>query len=473
MWGHYTALSYCWGAEPQPLVTTKLNVKMMSEGILTSSLAKTIQDAITVTRKLGIRYIWIDALCIIQDSQDDKDIQLQRMGDIYETSVITIIAASAQSCSEGFLQRRSYPWGVQDWKTFKLPFRCPNGKRGELICEPEDPYFTGDQPINKRAWTLQEFLLPPRKLVYSTTQLIWQCRSVQTELGGRAKKFEDIKAGVRNGLIKVQISPTVLLKAISSTPTNSEITAELLHDVRFNWQNLVTNYTGRSLTNREDTLPGISGIASKFFDALKEDYKAGLWYSESDPSNFVNEMLWNVRQATITSPIRSNSYMAPSWSWAGQPYPVEFPISSIKTDVVCSIVECSVELASVALFGQVKGGSLKVKAMTAKIDPKRNDGKPPSLKYILEFLYRDDVAILLDDTIENLEAKLATGPIWCLLLTMSEGLLITPLDGKRWRRIGVFRGRNQGGVHTSEGIERFRSFSEWFRDRQFEEVNIL
>jgi len=75
--GYYTALSYCWGTEPQPLVTTEENIKSLCDDIPTSSLARTIQEVITVTRKLGIRYIWIDALCIIQDSQEDKNIELK------------------------------------------------------------------------------------------------------------------------------------------------------------------------------------------------------------------------------------------------------------------------------------------------------------------------------------------------------------------------------------------------------------
>jgi hypothetical protein len=270
--GHYPALSYCWGVEPQPTITTKSNIETLYNNIPISSLAKTTQEAIFVTRKLGLRYIWIDAICIIQDSAADRDAELSHMGEIYETATTTIVAASAKHCKQGFLQRRSYPWGVQEWKSFKLPFSCPDGKQGELIIEPTDPYFTGDHPINQRGWTLQEFLLPPRKLIYSTTRLIWQCHSAQAELGNSAGKV----GGIRKDLIKVQILLMLLLNYEPFSSPDQRLDAETLHGIHFNWRILVQNYSGRSLTNRDDMLPGISGIASKFARFLREEYKAGL-----------------------------------------------------------------------------------------------------------------------------------------------------------------------------------------------------
>ncbi|PMD50967.1 HET-domain-containing protein [Hyaloscypha bicolor E] len=271
--GNYAALSYCWGGEPQPLITSKSNVETLSNNIPTSLLAKTIREAIFVTRQLGLRYIWIDAICIIQDSAADRDVELTRMGEIYEMAAITIVAASAKHCKQGFLQRRSYPWG------------------------PTDPYFTGDQPINHRGWTLQEFLLPPRKLIYSATQLMWQCNSAQAELGNSAKKAGDPFSSL-----------------------DQKLDAKTMHDIRFNWQVLIQNYSSRSLTNKDDMLPGISGIASKFARFLREEYKAGLWYSESDKSNFVQELLWIVQkheEVSLLDWAQSNRYTAPSWSWAG------------------------------------------------------------------------------------------------------------------------------------------------------------
>jgi hypothetical protein len=391
--GNYAALSYCWGGEPQPLITTKSNVETLSNNIPTSLLAKTIREAIFVTRQLGLRYIWIDAICIIQDSSADRDVELTRMGEIYETAAITIVAASAKHCKQGFLQRRSYPWGVQEWKSFKLPFSCPDGKQGEFIIEPTDPYFTGDQPINHRGWTIQEFLLPPRKLIYSATQLMWQCNSAQAELGNSAKKAGD----VRKDLIKVQILPMLLSSREPFSSLNQKLDAKTMHDIRFNWQVLIQNYSGRSLTNKDDMLPGISGIASKFARFLREEYKAGLWYSESDKSNFVQELLWIVQkheEVSLLDWAQSNRYTAPSWSWAGQQGSVSWePPRNLPTEegMVCYIDECSVELAGTALFGQVKSGKLKLRARIRKLESLGTGHVIDDFQYMVDVL-EDEVA---------------------------------------------------------------------------------
>jgi len=463
--GYYAALSYCWGAEPQPLVTTQSNIQTLYVDVPTPSLAKTIQEAIFVTRQLGLRYIWIDALCIIQDSPADQDAEIKRMGEIYETATVTIVAASATHCKQGFLQRRSYPWGVQEWRSFKLPFLCPNGKLGELILEPTDPYFTGDQPINHRGWTMQEFILPSRKLVYSTTQLIWQCRSVQAELGNKARRVDSI----RKDLIKVQMLPMLLSSNASLSPPTQQPTLETLHNVRFNWQILVQNYTSRSLTKREDVLPGISGIASRFACFLSEEYKAGLWYSESNKLNFIENLFWSVQKRiglSSSDSVQSNVYTAPSWSWAGQPDQISWqalPDLLAQEDMVCSIEECSVQLAGTAAFGRVKSGILKVRALTRKLGSIGN-GDLDDLQCMVSLLEEENISVFLDAPTKNLAARFAPGPLWCILLTVYGGLLIMPLDGK-WVRIGIF--------YEKSAMPTGHTFGGWIQNLEFEELTIV
>ena len=85
----YLALSYCWG-KPQPLATTlrKKNFVQLKTGILLSSLAETIQDAIVLCRKLDVGYLWVDALCIIQDDGVDWSSESQKMALIYAQSYL-------------------------------------------------------------------------------------------------------------------------------------------------------------------------------------------------------------------------------------------------------------------------------------------------------------------------------------------------------------------------------------------------
>jgi len=88
--GVYTTLSWCWGST-KPLTTTKGTLKARTEKMPMNSLPKTFQDAVVITRSLGIQYLWIDALCIIQDCEEDWKIQSSEMARIYKNSFLTIV----------------------------------------------------------------------------------------------------------------------------------------------------------------------------------------------------------------------------------------------------------------------------------------------------------------------------------------------------------------------------------------------
>jgi hypothetical protein len=112
---------------------------------------------------------------------------------------------------------------------------------------------------------------------------MWQCHSAQAELGKSARKA----VSIREDLIKVQILPMLLSSNQPFSSPCQNLDAQSLHDIRLNWQILIQYYSGRSLTNRDDILPAISGVAAKFARFLKEEYKAGLWYSKSDEPRFI------------------------------------------------------------------------------------------------------------------------------------------------------------------------------------------
>lgn len=99
--GRYTTLSYCWGSEPQFTTTLDSRAGLLQD-MSKCKLSQTHLDAIRVTRELGIRYLWIDALCIIQDSAVDKMIDIPNMSTIYRNSTITIAASEAKSAHSGF-----------------------------------------------------------------------------------------------------------------------------------------------------------------------------------------------------------------------------------------------------------------------------------------------------------------------------------------------------------------------------------
>lgn len=106
----YACLSYCWGQERQPVVLANNTLSSLCQGIPLGTLLQTIQDAITTTRRLGLRYLWVDSLCIIQDSAEDKAVEISRMDEIYRQGFVTISAASGGDYKSGFLQKRARWW---------------------------------------------------------------------------------------------------------------------------------------------------------------------------------------------------------------------------------------------------------------------------------------------------------------------------------------------------------------------------
>lgn len=121
--GEYLTLSYVWGGD-QIHKTTTANLSSYEQGIAASLLHSTIRDAIYVTHMLGFRWLWIDSLCIIQDSDEDKAHEIGRMHHIYRYSHLTIMAASANGVSESFLQERPFPDLDPHNSITGLPFIC-------------------------------------------------------------------------------------------------------------------------------------------------------------------------------------------------------------------------------------------------------------------------------------------------------------------------------------------------------------
>lgn len=163
--GQYVALSYCWGPDGQAKTLTHATIREFKNAIVVRELPQTLRDAILVTRKLGIRYLWIDALCIIQDSDSDKARELTQMPSIYKNALLTVSAAIAEDCEKGFLHDR--PQIVKEIdQSFCVPLiwdvRQPDGELGTEVwlCPDEDRGFKikdyDEEVIESRGWTFQE-----------------------------------------------------------------------------------------------------------------------------------------------------------------------------------------------------------------------------------------------------------------------------------------------------------------------------
>ena len=169
----YTALSHRWGEHPPTetdpqFCTTDGNVEARKNGFRMSELPKTFQDAVRVTRELGIEYLWIDSLCIIQWNAEDWKHEADRMEDVFASAYCTIAATSAVDSNAGFLARnRSTEYvRVQDTAGNQV-----------YVCAHMDDFENDVEQaeLNKRAWVMQERVLAKRTIHFSANQTYWEC----------------------------------------------------------------------------------------------------------------------------------------------------------------------------------------------------------------------------------------------------------------------------------------------------------
>lgn len=291
--GGYASLSYCWGTD-QP---QKLTVKTQGElkrGINTGILPKTLQDAIEFTTLVGLEYIWIDAMCILQDDNADKEIEIARMPLYYGGNTLTISAASSTKCTDGIIGRSVEPAFTAG--PFEVPFTTPAGVGSiQFLASKSLP----SEPIDHRGWTYQESALSRRALVFASDQLRWHCLSDDFSCGGHEANFE--------GKLDNMLSGKRLRYAY-----------HFQNPRPMQWNEIVQEYTSRKLTNGSDKLLAISALADQVHTGLKQKhsdltYLAGLFVIPKSIWSWIDQLVWT----SWSHGIRDNAiYRAPSWSWA-------------------------------------------------------------------------------------------------------------------------------------------------------------
>lgn len=371
--GCYVALSYCWGpAQWNTLTTIEDNYLQHCREIPIDKTAKTLRHAMMVTRQLGLRYLWIDALCIIQNSDSDKDLQISKMRAIFENAFITIVAAAGENASCGFLDMPT----KQNDIAFQLPYHNPEheeSSRGTIYATEADTRRSmKDQPINLRAWTLEERLLSRRKIIYFEDRVAWECYDVSLADSGEIENMDD----------DMRIPPRILHAGDRRFTSGHFTTEELEWTVHTEWLKNIEWYTTRDLTRPSDKLRAVGGIAQKYQAVLQVEYLAGLWQGY-----VLAGLLWR-RIVDIDGDglqARPKKYRAPSWSWASIVGKVEYSwldreggslevtrlghAESIATTIKPDIIDARVKLSSPERpFWGVIGGILVMDGMTKLVE---------------------------------------------------------------------------------------------------------
>lgn len=258
----YIALSHCWGGGV-PVRTTRSTLVSRQNGISFESLPRSFQDAVVVTQALGVRYLWIDALCIVQDDREDWEIESGNMAAVYKKAYVVLGADMAKDSYGGFMKRynesNEYLQGlIPPRRTVgrAIATVSKSGGRNSIIYARQKEYHVVNrsQPLSTRAWALQEQLLATRMVHFKNGELIWECN------WGLRCECAELDTPARNQG-----------KLLSTKKSYHDCLSSHDPEVRsFGWNRILSDYMGRKITQKMDRLPALSGIANEIHKSWVE-----------------------------------------------------------------------------------------------------------------------------------------------------------------------------------------------------------
>ncbi|KAF5684755.1 hypothetical protein FDENT_6558 [Fusarium denticulatum] len=341
----YVALTYCWGPEPhasKQLKTTRGNISQHLRQIPESSLPQVIKDAVAVTRALSVPFLWVDALCILQDDLSDWENQCAVMERIYGNAYAAVAATFSDNCEKGFLKKTErilVPFQTNLDSTYAFAIYPPP----YLI---NDAHEVSDSPWAQRGWTFQERISSTRILMFSKGNIHLKCKYFNESAGGHKVTHEDYY---------------IMLDRVT---IDSGSTAAIYKE----WSEIVAQiHPGRhQLTQNTDFLPSIAGIASLFSKRLNDGYAAGLWMNSMHQS-----LCWAAGEVDkpshqdLLQRLRNPSpYIAPSWSWASRREDFWFLLYRPDLSAGCRpefrSLDTDIALRGESAFGEVRHAALDV-----------------------------------------------------------------------------------------------------------------
>ncbi|KAF1926229.1 HET-domain-containing protein [Didymella exigua CBS 183.55] len=506
-YGEYIAFSHIWGVAKALPKTTTQTLQSHKKGILWTTLPRALQEAIVLTRALGFKYLWIDALCLVQDDAASKLEESMTMDQIFGNAFLTIAATSAIDSSKYPL----FPAQIQPFKlqatdnkgsAFKIyvreqpnhySFKAPFDERAHMN-DWELPFNISDDanqdtPLLKRAWAFIERLLSRRILHFTKSEMILECRegyhcecgriadpaldsratdSIKQELAriiaetDRRPSF-DGRGDQMNGIESVtsQFASTTLTNGAKNISQKREEALQL-------WSYVITEFTARHLTYDSDRLLAVANIANQLSPALHSGYVAGQWTFST------MGLLWYPNDSTRcrrSKPLAGR--IAPSWSWASvEGSPIFFDTTSAM-DLACRVSFASSD-EDVASWSPLAGKTIELSAAMATEVTFTSTGSASNPSYqlsrngiVVDFA-PDIILPRGDDSLRNGEKLI------CVLVSMSYRSSIIGLVLQRsnssdvYRRVGRLECyeclKEDSDEEMSEDAEVL--FDHWFPDVQ-------
>ena len=302
--GEYVALSYCWGNvqnlskpeqdEVERGKTVKANLARRKDKFSISELPATVRDAIHIIHAMGLRFAWIDTLCIVQDDPTG----VATMHKVYSNALFTLCSCATTRATAQLVDSRA---------AWSLPTEpCRLG--GQWLTTPDMSLneLRLRSPLADRAWTLQEERLSPRMLYISSSRVHWSCAQ-NHEMEMRPVYGNNAKSSTHRPIL-----------ASSDRDAQMPLAQEFLlacyagkRDLHTFWADIVKSFALRSMSNLSDRLTALSGLAAKYLSASPGDeYLAGLW-----SKHLAEGLAWRVDR-TVDG---NQNQDWPSWSWATLP----------------------------------------------------------------------------------------------------------------------------------------------------------
>jgi hypothetical protein len=275
--------------------TTTSNLQKHLTDIPWDELPPNFQDAVTFSYQLGLKYLWIDSLCIIQDSIDDWQQEGSKMSAIYENSYITLAASTSPGAYYGCFVRSDHVSRIKTfWNSANQPY--------EVHCRVPLPRVDGipEPPLQQRGWVFQERLLSKRIVHFMYDELYWECMRGSTCECAHEVHSPGSMFGFKHNLY-------------------AELRdCEDINLIEERWQTIVEEYTKRRLTFPSDIFPALQGLA-KLVSPRMGNYLAGHW-----EASLARSLCWYVQREDFEN-VNSTEWRAPTWSWASALCPVHWP----------------------------------------------------------------------------------------------------------------------------------------------------
>lgn len=324
----YIALSYRRGSTEMmgPVRTTKGNLEQRMNKVPSEVLTQVFKDVISIATLLGIRYLWIDALCITQDDPEDWAVESANMCTIYGNSTLTVFAVHESGCFQDRenVFRHSMRYFKADGVSFDVFAQVPLDHTGWLRLPRHDHGSRGytQQSLFDRGWVFQEWMLSSRGIVFDRDELLWVCDHVvscECMHGSHA---------VGNTHPEGLISSRFSFRGSTSQYGPKDPALRNWH-----WRSTAEAYKNKDLTLQGDTLPALSGLAKRFGAGSTSRYLAGCWEDDLVPS-----LLWHSDMPTLfkmhewfgnrksddRQELQAVSYIGPTWSWMSSQGSVSF-----------------------------------------------------------------------------------------------------------------------------------------------------